>query len=42
MTKMMHAKYNTRGSVLEHILKIIDMSNKLKDLEMPLADPYVI
>jgi hypothetical protein len=42
MTKMMHAKYDGRGSVREHILKMIDMSNKLKDLEMPLPEPYVI
>jgi hypothetical protein len=27
MTKMMHAKYDRRGSVREHILKMIDMSN---------------
>jgi hypothetical protein len=42
MTKMMHAKYDGHGSVRDHILKMIDMSNKLKDLEMPLPDPYVI
>jgi hypothetical protein len=42
MTKMMQAKYDGRGSVREHILKMIDMSNKLKDLECPLLDPYVI
>jgi hypothetical protein len=42
MTKMMHAKYDGRGSVREHILKMIHMSNKLKDLEVPLPDPYVI
>jgi hypothetical protein len=42
MTKMMHAKYDAHGSVREHILKMIDMSNKLNDLEMPLPDPYVI
>jgi hypothetical protein len=42
MTKMMHTKYDRRGSVREHILKMIDMSNKLKDLEMPIPDPYVI
>jgi hypothetical protein len=41
MTKMMHAKYDGRGSVREHILKTIDMPNKLKDLEMPLPEPYV-
>jgi hypothetical protein len=28
--------------VQEHILKMIDMSNKLKDLKCPLPDPYVI
>jgi hypothetical protein len=38
----MHTKYDRRGSVREHILKMIDMSNKLKDLEMPIPDPYVI
>jgi hypothetical protein len=42
MTKMMHAKYDGCGCVREHILKMIDMSNKLKDLEMPLLEPYVI
>jgi hypothetical protein len=42
MTKMMHAKYDGHGNVCEHILKMIDMSNKLKDIEMPLPDPYVI
>jgi hypothetical protein len=42
MTKMMQAKYDGRGSVREHILKMIDMLNKLKDLECPLPDPSVI
>jgi hypothetical protein len=28
--------------VREHVLKMIDMSNKLKDLECPLPEPYVI
>jgi hypothetical protein len=42
LTKMMNAKYEGHGSVREHILKMIDMSNKLKDPEMPLPDPYVI
>jgi hypothetical protein len=42
MTKTMQAKYDGRGSVREHILKMIGMSNKLKDLECPLSDPYVI
>jgi hypothetical protein len=34
MTKIMHAKYDGRGSVQEHIFNMIDMSNKLKELEM--------
>jgi hypothetical protein len=42
MTKMMHAKHYGCGSVRKHILKMIDMSNKLKDLEMPLFEPYVV
>jgi hypothetical protein len=28
--------------VREHVLKMIDMSNKLKDLECPLTGPYVV
>jgi hypothetical protein len=28
--------------VSEHVLKMIDMSNKRKDLECPLPEPYVI
>jgi hypothetical protein len=42
MSKLMHAKYDGRGNVREHILKMIDMSNKLKDLECPLPEPYVV
>jgi hypothetical protein len=42
MSKMMQAKYDGRGNVREHILKMINISNKLKDLECPLPDPYVI
>jgi hypothetical protein len=38
----MHAKYDGRGNVCEHILKMIDMSNMLKDLECPLPRPYMI
>jgi hypothetical protein len=26
----------------EHIMKLIDMSNKSKDLEMPLPEPYLV
>jgi hypothetical protein len=39
---MMQAKYDGGGNVREHILKMIDMSNKPKDLECPLPDRYVI
>jgi hypothetical protein len=42
MTKMMNAKYTGQGSVREHIMKLIDTSNKLKDLEMPLHEPYLV
>jgi hypothetical protein len=42
MSKLMQAKYDGRGNVREHVLKMIDMSNKLKDLECPLPEPYVI
>jgi hypothetical protein len=42
MSKLMQAMYDGRGNVREHILKMIDMSNKLKDLECPLPEPYVI
>jgi hypothetical protein len=42
ITKMLNAKYTSQGSVRKHIMKFIDMSNKLKDLEMPLPEPYLI
>jgi hypothetical protein len=42
MSKLMQAKYDGRENVCEHILKMIDMSNKLKDLECPLPEPYVV
>jgi hypothetical protein len=42
MKKMMNAKYTGQGSVREHIMKLIDTSNKLKDLEMPLPEPYLV
>jgi hypothetical protein len=38
----MHAKYDGRGNVCGHILKMIDMSNKLKELECPFPEPYVV
>jgi hypothetical protein len=38
----MNAKYDGCGSVREHILNLIDVSNKLKDLGMPLPEPYLI
>jgi hypothetical protein len=42
MTKMMTAKYDKHKSVRKHILKLIDVSNKLNDLETPLLEPYLV
>jgi hypothetical protein len=42
MSKLMQVKYDGRGNVREHVLKLIDMPTKLKDLECPLPEPYVI
>jgi hypothetical protein len=42
MSKLMQAKYDRRGNVREHVLQMIDMSNKLKDLECPLSELYVV
>jgi hypothetical protein len=42
MTKMMQVKYDGCCSVRENIFKMVDMSNKSKNLECPLPDPYVI
>jgi hypothetical protein len=39
MTKMVNTKYTGQGSVREHIMKLIDIFNKLNDLEMPLSEP---
>jgi hypothetical protein len=41
MSKLMQTKYDGHGNVREHVLKMIDMSNKLKDLECPLPEPCV-
>jgi hypothetical protein len=42
MTKMMNVKYMGQGSVREHIMKLIEMSNKLKDVDRPLPEPYQV
>jgi hypothetical protein len=42
MSKLMQATYDGCWNVCEHILKMIDMSNMLKDLECPLPRPYMI
>jgi hypothetical protein len=42
MSKLMQAKYDGHENVREHVLKMIDMSNKLKDLECPLPKSYVV
>jgi hypothetical protein len=41
MTEIMNDKYAGQGSASEHIMTFFAMSNKLKDLEMPLPDPYI-
>jgi hypothetical protein len=38
MSKLMSMKYNGHGSVREHILGMIDLQDKLKDLDCPLND----
>jgi hypothetical protein len=38
----MQTKYDGCGNVREHVLKMIDLSYKLKDLECPLPEPYVV
>jgi hypothetical protein len=42
MSKFMQAKYDGHENVHEHILKMIDMSNKLKDLECSPPEPYMV
>jgi hypothetical protein len=42
MSKLMQTKYDGRGNVREHVLKMVNMSNKLKDIECPLSESYVI
>jgi hypothetical protein len=42
MSKLMQAKYDGHENVREHVLKMIEMSNKLKDLKCCLPEPYVI
>jgi hypothetical protein len=42
MTKMMNAKYTGQENMREHMMKLIDMSNKLKDLEMLLPESYLV
>jgi hypothetical protein len=42
MRKLMQPKYDGRGNVSEHVLIMIGMSNKLKDLKCPLPEPYVV
>lgn len=45
-SQLMHTfdnmKYNGSGNVREHIMKMIDIAAKLKDLKMTLADEYIV
>ena len=42
MTTLTSLKFNGKSSVHEHILKLVDTAAKLKDLEMPLDDSFVV
>ena len=35
-------KYDGVGSVREHILKMVDLAQKLKDLEVPMTDQFLV
>ncbi|CAN6576311.1 unnamed protein product [Malus baccata var. baccata] len=42
MTTLTSLKFDGKTSVREHILKLVDAAAKLKDLEMPLDDSFVV
>lgn len=42
MTKLTTLKYDGTGSVREHIMRMIDVSQKLKDLEVPIDDNFLV
>lgn len=42
MSKLVSMKYNGQCSVREHILGMIDLRDKLKDLDCPLNDATLL
>ncbi|CAN6680940.1 unnamed protein product [Malus baccata var. baccata] len=41
-TQITSMKYDGVGSVREHILKMVDLAQKLKDLEVPMTDQFLV
>ncbi|CAN6718128.1 unnamed protein product [Malus baccata var. baccata] len=42
LTQITSMKLDGEGSVREHILKMVDLAQKLKDLEVPMNDQFLI
>lgn len=42
MNSLTTLKYDENGSVCEYIMKLIDIATKLKGLEMPIPDSFVV
>ncbi|CAN6546754.1 unnamed protein product [Malus baccata var. baccata] len=42
LTQITSMKYDGVGSVREHILKMVDLAHKLKDLEVPMTDQFLV
>ncbi|XP_048423734.1 uncharacterized protein LOC125469826 [Pyrus x bretschneideri] len=42
LTQITSMKFDGEGSVREHILKMVDLAQKLKDLEVPMTDQFLV
>ena len=42
LSKLMNTKYDGQGSVREHIMRLVDLRDKLKDLNCPLNDEVLL
>ncbi|CAN6724086.1 unnamed protein product [Malus baccata var. baccata] len=42
LTQITSMKFHGEGSVREHILKMVDLAQKLKDLEVPMTDQFLV
>ena len=42
LSQLMSAKYNGQGNVREHIMGMVDIRDKLKDLDCPLNDATLL